>query len=143
MTPCKPNLNKKRKTLRRTDQMSLLDDDVPQPEQNQAPRTRKGRPKKSLSKDTHPPEPNYDPDTLDLFFDQNFFNNDPSSSHSKLQAIKEADQKPSLTAAEQGQELPVGTRKINAIDVQTLLRDLTDIRQLLNTKAPDSEDRDL
>ncbi len=99
--------------------------------------------KKTLSKDTHPPEPNYDPDTLDLFFDQNFFNNDPSSSHSKLQAIKEADQKPSLTAAEQGQELPVGTRKINAIDVQTLLRDLTDIRQLLNTKAPDSEDRDL
>jgi hypothetical protein len=143
MTQCKPTTDQKRKALRRSDQMSLLDDDFHQTQQKTSLKPRKAPQKKTIPKSPPAPEPNYDPDTLDLFLDQNFLGAGPPCEGAKIQPRSSNLQKLSPESANHSQNSPVANLETAAVDLQALLRELNDIRQMLDGGDSNHEDRDL
>ena len=143
MTQSKPTADQKRRALRRSDQMSLLDDDIHQPPNHKPPKPSKARLKKKSPKTPPAQEPNYDPDTLDLFLDPTFRNTDPPSDGDEIQPLPSNPQNLDPEPNNHNQASPVSNLETAAIDLQALLKELSDIQQMLEAGEPNHEDRDL
>ena len=131
------------KILRPADQMSLLGDDTQGHHNNQPARRAKARSKPQLREPSKAPEPNYDPDTLDLFSDQNL----GQTSAREMPQLSQPDRPLPKTSCK---NLSVRAHRpqmsgaiVASSDVKALLHDLQEIEQLLSESDSVDEDRDL